>query len=614
MGASPLRIAALIKQIPRFEEFTLGPDGRLLREGLGLEINPYCRRTVAKGVELARDTGGFCAVVTLGPPSAAEALREMVAAGADLGVHICDPAFAGSDTLVTARALAAGLKRLGSFDLVLVGLNSVDADTGQVGPELAELLGLPFASGVRTLDFDEGGLIAGCERDNGWVDVRLPLPAMLSVAERLCKPAVASRELCLAVPPERIQRVSATDLGPGPWGAAGSPTTVGRVRVIESSRLGHRLAGEPGAQVDLAVQILVERGALDCSETAPSSEDRGSEPRSDLAEGQPEAMVAVLVEPDRHRLAGELLGAAAELAPHARAEVVGLGVGGAEEAWLLDCGWADEVVRIDAAIEDEEATAATVATWASEQRPWALLGPSTSWGRHVMSRIAARLGAGLTGDAIGLEVDDGRLVALKPAFGGQLVAAITTRSAVQMATVRPGVLPSRTPPRRLVAPRSTCLAGGPRGRAEVLRQTLDERLEGLTTAATLIGVGLGVVKEDYGELALLREVLDAELVATRKVTDRGWLPRARQIGITGLALRPRLYVALGLSGRFNHIVGVRGAGTILGVNTDPEALLFEECDVGIVGDWRVVVPLLVSRLAEVLETGRTPCVAPEGRS
>ena len=93
-------------------------------------------------------------------------------------------------------------------------------------------------------------------------------------------------------------------------------------------------------------------------------------------------------------------------------------------------------------------------------------------------------------------------------------------------------------------------------------------------------------------------LLGAELAATRKVTDKGWAPRARQVGITGRSIAPRLYVALGLSGKFNHMVGVRAAGTILAINNDPGALVFAQCDIGIVGDWHEVVPALAAALRE----------------
>ncbi len=113
----------------------------------------------------------------------------------------------------------------------------------------------------------------------------------------------------------------------------------------------------------------------------------------------------------------------------------------------------------------------------------------------------------------------------------------------------------------------------------------------------MVGVGQGVAPEEYPLLDPLRDLLGAELAATRKVTDRGWLPRARQIGITGRSIAPRLYVVFGASGKFNHMVGVRAARTVLAVNSDPDALVFQAADVGIVGDWREVVPLLVAEIA-----------------
>src|SRR5882672_8291683 len=192
---SPLRIAVLIKQVPKFEAMQLGADGRLQREGLPLEMNPYCRRAVSKGVELAKASAGSCTVFTLGPPAAEDALREAVAWGADEGVLVTDPAFAGSDTLATARALSAAIEREGPFDLVLAGRNSVDADTGQVGPEMAELLGLPFLAGVKVLDIDADGTVrARCEYDDGWLEAETSLPAVLSCAERLCEPAKVDPE------------------------------------------------------------------------------------------------------------------------------------------------------------------------------------------------------------------------------------------------------------------------------------------------------------------------------------------------------------------------------------------------------------------------------------
>src|SRR3954463_14996950 len=241
-----MRIAVLVKQVPRFEEMELGDDGRLRREGIDLELNPYCRRAVSQAVELASSQpGSHVSVITLGPPSAEDALREAIAWGIARGVDIAgvlvtDPAFAGSDTLATAKALAAALEHSGPFDLVLAGRNSVDADTGQVGPELAELLHLPFLTGVRHLRIDGDGagwtVHARCEHDDGWVQAEVALPAVLSTAERLIDPCKVDPPGRAAVPPSRLRTVRADELGAGPWGQSGSPTTVGAVRVHEVTR------------------------------------------------------------------------------------------------------------------------------------------------------------------------------------------------------------------------------------------------------------------------------------------------------------------------------------------------------------------------------------------
>jgi electron transfer flavoprotein alpha subunit len=212
-----LEIAVLVKQVPRFEEMSLGLDGRLKRDGIELEMNPYCRRAVTKGVELAREKKGRCTVITLGPSTAEDCLREAIAWGADQGILLSDSAFAGSDTLATARALAGALERFGPFDLVLAGRNSVDADTGQVGAELAALLDLPMLAGVRALTIMGRTATAECELDDGWLRAEVELPALMTCAERLCEPCKVDPQKRAEVSSERIERLCAADLGAGPF-------------------------------------------------------------------------------------------------------------------------------------------------------------------------------------------------------------------------------------------------------------------------------------------------------------------------------------------------------------------------------------------------------------
>lgn len=246
----------------------------------------------------------------------------------------------------------------------------------------------------------------------------------------------------------------------------------------------------------------------------------------------------------------------------------------------------------------EEGFAAAVTDWAKAREPVVMLAPATYWGREVASRVAASLGAGLTGDAIDLEIDSGRLIAWKSACGDSRHVAIVADSRLQMATLRPGVHTSLK--RRFGEREAVCgvLTAQSRGRIRIESSWRDDDWERLARAEVVVGVGAGVKEDEYGQIHELAAVLGAELAGTRKVTDLGWLPRSRQIGITGRSISPRLYIAIGLSGKLNHMVGVRGAGTIFAVNANRDAPVFSYCDLGIVGDWRDALPLFIEQLSK----------------
>jgi electron transfer flavoprotein alpha subunit len=585
-----MRIAVLLKQIPRFEELRLTAAGRLDRSTTALETNPYCRRAVAQGIELARLTGGHCTAVTLGPPPAADCLREAVACGADDAILVSDPLFAGSDTLATARALAAAVQAAGPFDLVLCGRNSVDADTGQVPAQLAELLGLPLVAGLRRLVLEGDILDVYRELDDGWARTRLRIPALLTCAERLITPAKADAAARAAVPSERIRQMSAVDLGEGPWGEAASRTTVGRTRTLRVVRNRIRLTGDVEEQVANAVSILDGMGAF---EPGDAVEPLPVLPPAANLGGAP---IAVLTEPGRDRAARELLGAAAHLARMRDCPVVLL-TDGSLAAPLAAVWGADRVVTFDPAGTRETALAAAAfGAWCAEHQPWAILAPSCMWGRETAGRMAVQLDCGLVGDATELTMAaDDRLVCWKPAFSGALVAEVRCTSTIQMVTVRPGVLPLRAPRTAdaQVVPLAVPLPAAP-PRVRPVSGGIDDRIEELSTAEVVVAVGAGVPVTEYQRLRPLLDLLGAELAATRKVTDQGWQPRTRQIGITGRSIAPRLLISIGAHGVFNHLVAVRGAGAILAINHDRSAPVFDAADIGIVADWRRAVPHLVA--------------------
>jgi electron transfer flavoprotein alpha subunit len=573
-----MRIAVLVKQIPAIQDLSLDNNGRLARSGVPLEMNPHCRRAVAKGVELAAANGGTCTVVTMGPPQARQVLVEALEFGCDDAVLISDHAFAGSDTLATARALAAALAKCGPFDLILTGRNSLDSDTGQVGPQLAELAGLPFLAGVCELKLADGVVTARTERDNGWRESSAALPAVLSCAERLCAPAKRPDAVETAQLGSRIRVITAVELGGGPWGQAGSPTRVGRLRHLAHTRAGEIVTGPLDAQAARIADILAS-GATTAAAAATVAEGR-------------RCSIAVLAEPDRPRLTRELLGEATRLGTGNVVVVLS----GPHVPVDIAASWgADEAVIVTGDPVEED-LAAAVGDWCRSQPPRVLLGPATSWGREVTARIAARIDAGLVGDAVEFAMDGGGLVGRKPAAAGATLADVHVASAVQLATVRPGILPllaARTPSPIPVA----TYAASTRSRVRHGRQHTDSGVDKLGAAQIVIGTGTGVDPADYPLLRELAAAAGAEVAATRKVTDLGWQPHSRQVGATGKAITPDVYLAIGLSGKTYHLVGVRRAGTIVAINNDPGAPIFSSADVGVVADWRIVARALIPRLA-----------------
>ena len=233
----------------------------------------------------------------------------------------------------------------------------------------------------------------------------------------------------------------------------------------------------------------------------------------------------------------------------------------------------------------------------AEHAPYAVLLGATANGLDLAARLAARLELGLTGDCIGLEVDeDGLLVQLKPAFGGSVVAPILSRTRPQMATVRPGILTPAAPDfgvpldvrqlgvGDLAAPRVRLLERVPAATAEGAE---------LEHARVVVSVGMGIGgPENIGVARELADALGGSLGATRDVVDAGWMPRQHQVGLSGKAVSPRLYVAIALRGPLNHTVGIRKVGTVVAVNNSPRAPIFRAADFGIVGDYAEVVPAL----------------------
>jgi electron transfer flavoprotein alpha subunit len=261
-------------------------------------------------------------------------------------------------------------------------------------------------------------------------------------------------------------------------------------------------------------------------------------------------------------------------------------------------------VLLTPAEDEPPPSGAALARWLAaairEGKPRIVLAPATSLGREVVPWVAGALGLGLTGDAIGVRLDsEGRLEQLKPAFGGQVVAPILSRTRPEMATLRPGVLAAIAPDPSRARAKHVGFAQLASGAEAVRRASFVSEVgpEGaaLEEARVVVCVGYGLGEAHVPAAAELASLLGGSLAATRRVCDVGWLPRQRQIGISGRTVSPDLYVGLGVRGSFNHVVGMQRAGTVMAVNRDRDAEVFACADLGITGDAPEFLGALLAR-------------------
>ncbi|HKV55108.1 MAG TPA: FAD-binding protein [Candidatus Binataceae bacterium] len=590
-----LKIAVCIKQIPLVEDANFDPVTKTIRRDGVNVMSAYDLRAIAQAVELKKRFGADTTVITMGPPQAREVLIDALGMGIDHAIHLEDRAFAGSDTLATARTLAMRLAR-GTYDLVLLGKYSLDAETGQVGPEVAELLGFSQITGVRKLSVEGTSIFAERESEEGIDEVEARMPALLTCAERLIQPLKinpAAREAAMAQPIEAV-RAAELSSDAAHFGFAGSPTLVQGVRAQEPPKVQCEMidATDPELAAERVIDALERLGAL----------------RPRVRNQRP--IAAALRKPSRGRdvwvvvetkLDGqvtlgtlELLSAGDALATQMGGALSAVLFPGAatRHAGLLASYGADQLILLDNPLLENyspDTAAAAMAALVSERTPWALLLSASERGRDWGPRLAARLKLGLTGDAIGLELDgEGRMISLKPAFGGNIVAPILSKTYPQMATVRQGVLEIArpNPQREARLERVSVKLDEPMTRLVREISSLDETIAPLDGAEVVVGLGMGVGGPEGVEKAKeLARVTGAALCATRRVTDQGWVPRQLQVGLTGKTIEPRLYFSIGIRGGPNHTVGIKRAQTVVAINNDPEAAIFERANLGLVGDW-----------------------------
>jgi len=300
-------------------------------------------------------------------------------------------------------------------------------------------------------------------------------------------------------------------------------------------------------------------------------------------------------------LLAELISGAKSLISQTGGEVTALVLG---SRTLIDRAFArgaDRVIWLGERSEDQlvEDYVPTMAHLVSEYLPQAMLIGATRRGKAVAGRLAARLRTSTIPDCKQLNLQDGRLLAAHLVYGGAAVQTEQTVSTTTLATVGQGVFEAlpyqdgrqgEVVEARFIQPawRMAICERQPKAAATV----------NLTTARRVVCVGRGVAKEE--DLSLIRNLaktLEAEVGCTRPLTEGlKWLPNECYIGVSGVFIKPDLYIGIGLSGQVHHTVGITDSRVVVAINKDPNAPIFEQADYGIVGDWLTIVPVLIQAL------------------
>lgn len=259
-----MNIIVLVKQVPNTTEVRIDPKtGNLIREGVESIINPEDRHAIEAALTVKDQIGGHVTVLSMGPPMAMEVICEALGMGADRGILLSDKVFAGADTWATSTTLGKAIERIGGFDLILAGRQAVDGDTAQIGPQVAEFLGIPQLTYVRRLEAQEGKVIAERGLEHGCERIEAPTPVLVTVLSSLNEPRypILSGLLDAAAGRADIEVWNAADIGAlaPEVGLMGSFTQVIRTFTPKEARDTKVLEGSPASVASQLVEFLRQK-------------------------------------------------------------------------------------------------------------------------------------------------------------------------------------------------------------------------------------------------------------------------------------------------------------------------------------------------------------------
>jgi electron transfer flavoprotein alpha subunit len=629
----------LVKQVPNIRN--IPPDawdwekGTLKRGLLETVCNELDKQALAFAARLRAARDGRIVALTMGPPFASEVLEYAMSICADQAVLLTDRKLGGADTPATAYPLSQAIRRIeaevfgGDRNyLVITGMQSVDGDTAQVPPQVAEELGIPHIAYATSFEFADDVLkVARITRSGREVVATTRYPALITVTKWTEAPfATFARTRWAGEQP--ITTWGAADVGadPGRIGLSGSRTGVHRIFSPKDASTKTCVFLKDMDRLARSIKELHDaRVAAGAAAVGDGEEYRIPEGREPSFQGE----VWVFAEQEDgelHSASFELLGRAAKLARslHQKVGAVVLGANVGTMANDLIAHGADRVYVIeDPALAHFSPIPFTMAMAdvIGAYKPQILMFAATPLGRELAPRVAYRADSGLTADCTALDLIDLKragkeytavLRQTRPALGGNIMASILTRhSNVQMSTIRPGVFRAPDPDLTRVGEvvrhspdLSQCDAG-----VEVLSWEPLQHTAELSEAGVIAAGGAGCrTRESYDKhvrplaRALGEYLGEPSMVGgSRAAVERGFIDRGHQIGQTGQTVKPRVYVAVAISGTVQHLTGMQNSDVIVAINKDAKAPIFNIADFGVVGNLEEAVPQLV----EALQAGRS---------
>jgi electron transfer flavoprotein alpha subunit len=623
----------LVKQVPDIKnipnEAWDWEKGTLKRGLLDNVCNELDKQAVAFALSMREKTGGNVVSLTMGPPFAEEVLRYSLSIGADVGVLLTDRKLGGADTAATAFPLGQAIRKIeqeifnADTDYIIVsGMQSVDGDTAQVPPQVAEELGIVHIAYATSFGFDNRKLmVERITRRGSETVIPEHYPCLVTVT-KWTEPPYASFSRTRWAYLQELYQWSAADINADESriGLTGSRTTV--YRIFSPKEVSKRTCV---FENDMGRLVRMLREAYARKSQTTEEEDKG--PAYHLPEGEKPYYagdVWVYVEQEGGEInpaSLELLGKATELAKPLKEEVgavlVGKDVKGLASV-LIACG-ADKVYIAEHALLENFLPVPytrAVAQLIEKHRPQIMLFSATPLGRELGPRVAYRSKSGLTADCTGLDIIDFQrgkqeftavLRQTRPALGGNVMASIITQnSMVQMATARPGVMRAVAPNNKRTGeiiehvPNITESDLG----AKITSVEFRELASDIAEAGAIVCGGAGCkTKENFDKYIIpLAESLgkflgeEAMVGASRAAVELRFIDRSHQVGQTGQTVKPRVYFAVGVSGAVQHLTGMQNSDIIVAINKEQRAPIFKVADFGVVGNMEEVVPELIKAL------------------